>query len=73
MKPRKGANLRRLLLTLQKMKKIAEFITRYMAMLVLAAAVCSFLWPEVTGVVRTSWVTPLLGCVMFGMGLTLEL
>lgn len=44
-----------------------------MAAIVLVAAVCSFFFPKVTGVVRTSWVTPLLGCVMFGMGLTLEL
>ena len=53
--------------------KLCRFITRYMAVIVLVAALCSFLWPSVTGVIRTSWVTPLLGCVMFGMGLTLEL
>lgn len=44
-----------------------------MAVIVLAAAVASFLWPAVLGYVRTSWVTPMLGCVMFGMGLTLDL
>jgi len=44
-----------------------------MAVIVLVAAVCAFLFPKVAGVVRTSWVTPLLGCVMFGMGLTLNL
>lgn len=54
------------------MKKICNLITRYMAVIVLAAATCSFLWPSVTGHVRTSWITPMLGCVMFGMGLTLE-
>lgn len=43
-----------------------------MAVIVLVAAVCSFLFPSVTGHVKTSWVTPLLGCVMFGMGLTLD-
>lgn len=55
------------------MKQICGFITKYMAVIVLAAAACSFLFPEVTGAVRTSWVTPMLGCVMFGMGLTLEI
>jgi len=55
------------------MKKLCGYITKYMAAIVLVAAVCSFLFPSVTGHVRTSWVTPLLGCVMFGMGLTLNL
>lgn len=55
------------------MKRICGFITKYMAAIVLIAAVCSFFWPSVTGHVKTSWVTPMLGCVMFGMGLTLEL
>lgn len=55
------------------MRRVCGFITRYMAAIVLTAAACSFLWPSVTGAVRTSWVTPMLGCVMFGMGLTLEL
>ena len=55
------------------MRRISNFITRYMAVIVLLAAACSFLFPGVTGVVRTAWVTPMLGCVMFGMGLTLEL
>lgn len=43
-----------------------------MAVIILAAAVLSFLFPGTTGCVRTSWITPLLGCVMFGMGLTLD-
>lgn len=54
------------------LKKIGDFIVRNMALLVLVAAVCAFFWPSATGVVRVSWVTPLLGCVMFGMGLTME-
>lgn len=55
------------------MKRICNIITRFMAVIVLAAALASYLWPEVTGHVRTSWVTPMLGLVMFGMGLTLDL
>lgn len=54
------------------MKRIAALITRYMSVLVLAAALCAFLWPEVCGCIRTSWISPLLGLVMFGMGLTLD-
>ncbi len=58
---------------MDRLKAICGFITKYMAVIVLAAAACSFLWPDVTGHVRTAWITPMLGCVMFGMGLTLEL
>ena len=54
------------------MKRIGTLITRYMSVLVLAAALCAFLWPGACGFVRTSWISPLLGLVMFGMGLTLE-
>lgn len=54
-------------------KKICSFITRWMAVIVLLAAAAAFVWPQTMGAVRTSWVTPLLGCVMFGMGLTLDL
>lgn len=55
------------------MKRICGFITKYMASIILIAAMISYLFPDITGHVRTSWVTPLLGCVMFGMGLTLDL
>lgn len=44
-----------------------------MAIIVLVVALCSFFWPSVMGVIKTSWVTPMLGAVMFGMGLTLDL
>lgn len=54
------------------MKRIGTLITRYMSVGVLAAALCAFLWPGACGFVRTSWISPLLGLVMFGMGLTLE-
>lgn len=47
-------------------------ITRYMSVGMLAAALCAFLWPDACGFIRTSWISPLLGLVMFGMGLTLE-
>jgi len=54
------------------MKRIGALIARYMSALVLAAALCAFLWPDTFGFIRTSWISPLLGLVMFGMGLTLE-
>jgi len=54
-------------------KKICSYITKYMAIIVLAVAAGSFFAPEFFGHIKTSWVTPLLGCVMFGMGLTLNL
>lgn len=55
------------------MKKICSFITRYMAVIVLVVAAFSLVRPDITGAIKTSWVTPLLGAVMFGMGLTLDL
>lgn len=55
------------------MKKLCGYITKYMAVMILVAAIVSFLCPSIMGHIRTSWVTPLLGCVMFGMGLTLDL
>lgn len=54
------------------MRRICNFITRYLSVIVLGAAAGAFLWPSFFGHIRTSWVTPLLGFVMFGMGLTLD-
>lgn len=55
------------------MKKICGFITKWMALIVLAAAVAAFLLPGPLSHIKTSWVPLLLGFVMFGMGLTLDL
>ncbi|MBP5318617.1 MAG: bile acid:sodium symporter family protein [Paludibacteraceae bacterium] len=54
------------------MLKICNFITRYMAVLVLLSAVFSLFFPEIAGRIRTAWISPMLGLVMFGMGLTLN-
>jgi len=43
-----------------------------MALIVLLAAAGALVWPEVFGVIKTGWITWLLGIVMFGMGLTLR-
>ena len=52
---------------------IAKLISRWMALIVLVVAAGSLIWPEVFGVIRTAWISYLLGVVMFGMGLTLNL
>lgn len=44
-----------------------------MAVIVLLMAAAALLWPDVIGVIKTSWISWLLGMVMFGMGLTLRL
>lgn len=54
------------------MKKISMFISRWMAVIVLAAAGVSMLWPQVGGLVRTAWTVWLLAGVMLGMGLMLR-
>lgn len=54
------------------MKKVCKFIADWMGMLVLLCAVISFIWPQTTAKIDTWWISPLLGVVMFGMGLTLK-
>jgi len=55
------------------MKRICDFITRYMGVLVLLVAVLALLFPASLCWVAPVWINPLLGVVMFGMGLTLDL
>ena len=54
------------------MKKVAMFISRWMAVIILVAAAVSMLWPQVGDVVRPSWTVWLLSAVMLGMGLMLS-
>ncbi len=54
------------------MKQISNFIAKYMALIVLAAAGLALFLPETCLWIRTSWVNTLLMIVMFGMGLTLN-
>ncbi|MBP5397807.1 MAG: bile acid:sodium symporter family protein [Bacteroidales bacterium] len=54
------------------LSRLLSAITRYMAVIVLVTALAAFLWPGAFSFIRTSWITPMLGLVMFGMGLTLE-
>ena len=54
------------------MKKICDFISRWMGVLVLLMAVFSLLVPGPMGAIDTWVINPLLGLIMFGMGLTLS-
>ena len=54
------------------MKKIGEWIGKYMAVIVLAVAALALFFPQTCLWIRTSWINTLLMVVMFGMGLTLK-
>ena len=54
------------------MKKISEFIGKYMAILVLLVTVLALFVPNSCTWIDTSWINYLLMVVMFGMGLTLK-
>ena len=55
------------------MKKLCHYISDYMGLLVLAAALLALAFPSVLSQVRPTVINYLLGVVMFGMGLTLNL
>jgi len=55
------------------MKKLCHYISEYMGVLVLAAALLALAFPEFFGQLRPTVINYLLGLVMFGMGLTLNL
>ena len=55
------------------MKKLCHYISEYMGVLVLAAAVFALVFPGALSQVRPTVINYLLGLVMFGMGLTLNL
>ena len=54
------------------MKKVSEFVGKYMAVIVLAVAALALFVPGSCLWVQTSWINYLLMLVMFGMGLTLK-
>ena len=55
------------------MKRICQFVSKYMGVLVFAAAVLAFIFPDALSRIRPKVINYLLGVVMFGMGLTLNL
>ncbi|MBR3114703.1 MAG: bile acid:sodium symporter family protein [Bacteroidaceae bacterium] len=54
------------------MKKLCHYISQYMGVTVLAVAVVSLCWPSSFMWIDTSAISPMLGVIMFGMGLTLS-
>jgi BASS family bile acid:Na+ symporter len=54
------------------MKRICKLISDYMGVLVLLAAVVAMAWPEAFSGIKPTVISPLLGVIMFGMGLTLR-
>ena len=55
------------------MKKLCHYISEYMGLLVLAAAFLALAFPSILQQIRPTTIRYLLGVVMFGMGLTLNL
>lgn len=53
-------------------KRLCKLISDYMGLLVLLSAVVALLWPETFSRVKPTVISPLLGVIMFGMGLTLS-
>ena len=54
------------------MKRICKLISDYMGVLVLLSAVAALVFPDALSHLKTSLINPLLGVIMFGMGLTLR-
>ncbi len=54
------------------LKDICDFIARWMGALVLLTAITALLWPAPFAAIDTWVINPLLGLIMFGMGLTLS-
>lgn len=52
--------------------RICNFISRFMAVIVVAVAGVALLAPISFHWISTTWIAPMLGLVMFGMGLTLD-
>ena len=54
------------------MKRVCKWIADYMGVLVLLSALLALAFPDVLGHLKPSLINPLLGVIMFGMGLTLK-
>ena len=57
----------------KRMKKLCHYISEYMGLLVLAVALMALAFPSMLQQIRPTVINYLLGVVMFGMGLTLNL
>ena len=54
------------------MRKVCDFIARWMGVMVLVMALAAFLFPAPLGAIDTWYINPMIGLIMFGMGLTLS-
>ena len=54
------------------MKRFCKFVSDYMGVLVLLSALAALLFPGTIGHLKPKLINPLLGVIMFGMGLTLK-
>ena len=54
------------------MKTLCNYISRYMGVLVLVVAAAALFWPASFSQIDTWAINPMLGVIMFGMGLTLS-
>ncbi|MBO4263104.1 MAG: bile acid:sodium symporter family protein [Bacteroidales bacterium] len=54
------------------MKRLCHYISKYMGVLVLLSAIAALAFPGVFSQIKTTVINPLLGVIMFGMGLTLR-
>lgn len=54
------------------LERLSDFVSKWMAVIVIVIAALALLLPASLSWVKTSWVNTLLGIVMFGMGLTLR-
>ena len=54
------------------MKKLCHYISEYMGVLVLVAAVAALVMPSVFSGIKPTVINPLLGIIMFGMGMALK-
>ncbi len=57
---------------MKTLKKITDFVSKYMAIIVIAVAALALFAPNTVSFIKTTYVNTLLGIVMFGMGLTLK-
>ena len=54
------------------MKRVCKLISDYMGVLVLLSAVAALVFPDTLSHLKPKLINPLLGVIMFGMGLTLK-
>ncbi len=54
------------------LRTISRAFSKYMALIVIAMALLALFAPNTVSFIKTSYINPLLGIVMFGMGLTLK-